>query len=449
MAVSSPAAGVRHEISPYQWAVLAAAGLGWALDGFDFTLFTQVAGPASTALTGHSAPFYSGLVVTIYLLGWAVGAVIFGALADYVGRVRILIIGVLTYSVFTALAALSVGFWDFAVMRFIAGTGSGVELPIGAALVAEAWNNRHRAKATGVMMSGLSAGALLAAVVYGFVGGFGWRVPMAVGLLPALLVLFIRRNVHEPESMAEVKARRVQRRKERAAGAGKTTEDHFVLTRLFRRPLLGRTLACTTICIGGLFAFWSITTWTPQDVRFVAAQHGITGAAAIGYVSWGTAMLNIGGLLGYASWGFLADKIGRKRMFVVSLLIGAVATGILFPFGHSITMYMILLPVVGFGVFAIFAGTAVFFPELFEPAVRASALSVTNSVGRVLTAAGPMVAGIIATQWFAGSIPLATTVMAGLLLLSFIGLAFVPESHGRFIFAGTRAPAIDGAAVST
>lgn len=449
MTVTPPPAGVRHEISRYQWAVLAAAGLGWALDGFDFTLFSQVAGPASTALTGHSAPFYSGLAVTIYLLGWAVGAVVFGALADYVGRVRVLIIGVLTYSVFTALAAVSVGFWDFAVMRFIAGTGSGVELPIGAALVAEAWNNRHRAKATGVMMSGLSAGALLAAVVYGFVGGFGWRVPLAIGLVPALLVLFIRRYVHEPESMAQVKARRAERRQERAAGAGKTAEDRFVLVRLFTRPLLGRTLACTTVCVGGLFAFWSITTWVPQDVRFVAAEHGIRGAAVVGYVSWGTAMLNIGGLLGYASWGFLADKIGRKRMFVVSLLIGSVATGVLFPFGHSITMYLILLPVVGFGAFAVFSGTAVFFPELFEPGVRASALAVTNSVGRILTAAGPMVAGIIATQWFAGSIPLATTAIAGLLLLSFVGLAFLPESHGRFIFEGAGAQALDEVAVST
>ena len=137
----------RQEITHYQWVVLFATTMGWALDGFDSSLFTLVAGPATADLlvnSGISDPtpaqtsFYSGLVVTVFLVGWALGAVFFGTLADYVGRARVLIVGVLTYSVFTALATLAAAYWQFATLRFLAGVGSGVELPIGAALVAEA-----------------------------------------------------------------------------------------------------------------------------------------------------------------------------------------------------------------------------------------------------------------------------------------------------------------------
>jgi MFS family permease len=433
--VSAGASSWRTEISPYQWSVLVATTLGWALDGFDSSLFTQTAGPATTDLLGHSSSFYSGLAVTIFLGGWAIGAILFGALADYVGRVRVLLAGVLTYSVFTALASLAGEYWLFATLRCIAGIGSGVELPIGAALVAEAWNNRHRAKASGVMMSGLAIGSLLSAIVYNLVGGFGWRVTLAFGLIPALLVLFIRSQVHEPDSTAQVKAARAARERQRAAGADRTVADRFVLIQLFSPPLLRRTLPCAIICVGALFAFWGVTTWTPQIVRDVVAKDGVSGSASVGYVSWAVAALNLGGMVGYASWGFIADRIGRKATFLMSLVVGIVGVGVLFPFAHGYTEYICLLPVVGFGVFGVLSGTAVYFPELFGPSVRASALAVTNSIGRLFTAAGPMVAGLIATNWFGGSLAMAATAVSGLILMSFIGLALVPETRGRFIFA--------------
>jgi MFS family permease len=423
-------------ISRYQWSVLLATTLGWGLDGFDYSLFTQVAGPATTELLGHPSTFHSGLAVTVFLSGWALGAIMFGVIADYVGRVRVLITGVMLFSVFTALSVVVVNYPEFLAFRFVAGIGSGVELPIGAALVAEAWSsNRHRAKASGVMMSGLALGALLAAVVYNFVGHLGWRWTMAFGLIPALLVLFIRRNVHEPETMAEVKATRARRKAERAAGSAKQDTDRFVLTQLFTRPMLKTTVACTLICIGALFAFWGVTTWTPQSIRAVLAANGATGADVVSAVAWGTAMLNIGGAIGYATWGFIADKIGRKNTFVMSLVIGLAAVCTLYPFADTYAMYMWLLPVVGFGVFGVLSGTAVYFPEVFGPSVRASAMAVTNSIGRLCTAAGPLVAGAIATGWFDGDIAMAATVISALMVIAFVGLAMLPETHGRFLHA--------------
>jgi MFS family permease len=423
-------------ISRYQWSVLVATTLGWGLDGFDYSLFTQVAGPATTELLGQPSTFFSGLAVTVFLTGWAVGAICFGVIADYVGRVRVLITGVLLFSVFTALSVVVVNYAEFVTFRFIAGVGSGVELPIGAALVAEAWaSNRHRAKASGVMMSGLALGALAAAVVYSFVGHLGWRWTMAFGLIPAVLVLFIRRNVHEPESMADVKAARARRKAERAAGSARVSSDRFVLVQLFSPPMLRTTVACTVICVGALFAFWGVTTWTPQSIRAVLAANGLTGGDAVSAVSWGTAMLNIGGAIGYATWGFIADKIGRKNTFVLSLVVGLGAVCALYPFAETYAAYIWLLPVVGFGVFGVLSGTAVYFPEVFGPSVRASAMAVTNSIGRLCTAAGPLVAGAIATGWFDGDIAMAATVISALMVIAFIGLAMLPETRGRFLCA--------------
>jgi MFS family permease len=424
----------RAQISPYQWSVLFATTLGWALDGFDFSLFTQVAGPATADLLRHPSPFASGLAVTLFLTGWAVGAILFGALADYAGRVRVLMIGVLTYSVFTGLSAVAPNYPLFVILRFVAGIGSGVELPIGAALMAEAWTNRHRAKAIGIMMSGLAFGSLLAAIIYGVVGGWGWRVTLAFGLLPALLVIFIRSRVHEPQSTAQVQAARQERLSQLAAGAARTTADRFVLVQLFSRPLATRTWAGTIICIGALFAFWGLTTWTPAVVRDVVAAQGVRAADSVGYVSWAVGALNIGGIVGYVSWGFIADRIGRKPTYLISLISGLAGVLALFPFAHSYTPFIFLLPVCGFGVFGLFSGNSVYLPELFGPSVRASAIAVTNSIGRLFTAVGPLVAGAIAIAWFDGNLAAATTVVCALLVISFIGLALLPETKGHFLY---------------
>ncbi len=184
-------------------------------------------------------------------------------------------------------------------------------------------------------------------------------------------------------------------------------------------------------------------------VRDVVAGQGVTGDA-VGYVSWAVAALNLGGLVGYASWGFIADRIGRKATYLMSLVVGIIGIVVLFPFAHSYWEYLCLLPVAGFGVFGVLSGNAVYFPELFGPSVRASALAVTNSIGRLCTAAGPMVAGLIATVWFGGSLALATTVMSCLIVIAFIGLALVPETRGRFLYpdsAGAAPAEVPGALV--
>ena len=273
MRTDRPAAPVAQRDHPHPVARARGHHPGLGLDGFAGSLYILVLGPAMGELLPQQRPrrsapptigYYGGMTVALFLIGWATGGILFGVLADYFGRTRVLSIGILTYAVFSALAAFADTWWQLGILRFIAGLGSGVEAPVGAALIAETWRNRFRARAGGIMMSGYAAGFFAAAAAYALLGSHGWRLMLALAGLPALLVWFIRRYVPDrPRSRAT----------STPAGNGNgcgTSAD--------RRPIrpapaarLRRScapmLVCTALATGALIAFWSVTTWYPQIIR--------------------------------------------------------------------------------------------------------------------------------------------------------------------------------------
>ncbi|WP_435120715.1 MFS transporter [Amycolatopsis thermoflava] len=424
----------RTEITRTQWLVLLGTTMGWALDGFAGSLYSLILGPAMTELLPHSgiAPatgsigLYGGITVALFLFGWGTGGILFGILADYFGRVRVLSAGIVTYAVFTALAAFADTWWQLGVLRFVAGLGSGVEAPVGAALVAEVWRNRYRARACGVMMSGYAFGFFIASLAYAVLGGHGWRLMMGIAVLPALLVYFIRRHVPEPP---EIKGSIAARRERRARGH-RTEQDRFVLRRLLTRPLLKHTLVGTVLATGSLVAFWSVSTWYPQVIRQAATAAQLTPATANERVALASMLFNAGGVLGYATWGFLADAIGRRKAFAASFTVSAVSVGFLFPFSPGWAVFLAVIPVAGFGLYGALSGILVYGPELFPPSVRATGMALYNGIGRYLTAAGPLVAGVVAASWFGGDLGLATTCVVAVGMLGAIGLFFAPETRG-------------------
>lgn len=433
--------GWRAEITRYQWLVLIGTMLGWGLDGFDGNLYALVVGPAVSELLRNSGildptpaqiGFYGGLNVTLYLLGWALGALLLGVLADYFGRVRVLAASILMYSVFTGLSALSQEWWHLGVFRFLTGLGSGVEWPIGAALIAETWNNRYRAKAAGVMMSGFAFGFFLAALVYYVVGPLGWRAVFAVDILPAILVVFIRQFTHEPPQFVATQERRRALKRKAVLTEEERRFNQFILVQLFRPPLVRHTVLAIAMSVGGLFAFWSVTTWTPQIVRDLMAAQGVSGAAVVPYVTASNMALNVGGIIGYISWGFIADRIGRKPAFLISFLTALGGTWLLFPLQTAFPAYMLLLPIIGFGIFGFFSGSAAYFPELFATHLRATACALANNIGRLITAPGPFVAGLLVAS-VGGSFALATTLVASTLVISIVALLFAHETRGQFL----------------
>ncbi|AQT82833.1 MFS transporter [Mycolicibacterium litorale] len=426
--------GWRQEISRTQWLVLAGTTLGWGLDGFAGSLYVLVLGPAMSELlpgsgieaTRATIGLYGGLTMALFLVGWATGGILFGILADYFGRTKVLSAGILTYAVFSAAAAFADNWWQLGILRFIAGLGSGVEAPVGAALIAETWRNRFRARAGGVMMSGYAAGFFAAAGAYALFGSQGWRAMLMLAGLPAFVVWFIRRFVPEPP---EISAHLHSRRQRKAQGLN-AAHDRFVLWRLFSPPLRRPMLVCTALATGALITFWSVSTWYPQIIRQLTMAAHLPAALADHRVAMAAMLFNAGGVLGYASWGFIADLIGRRATFLMSFAVSALSIAWTFPVERDYVEFLYAMPVLGFGLFGALSGTFIYAPELFPPSVRATALAVCNSVGRYVTALGPLSAGVIATTWFGGNLGQATAWVSALGLVAVVGLAFASETRG-------------------
>ena len=190
-------------------------------------------------------------------------------------------------------------------------------------------------------------------------------------------------------------------------------------------------MVCTALATGALITFWSVSTWYPQIIRQLTAAEQLPTGLADHRVATAAMLFNAGGIIGYASWGFLADAIGRRKAFMVSFAVSAATVAWTFPFDRSYAEFLVVMPLLGFGLFGALSGTFIYAPELFPPSVRATALAVCNSVGRYVTALGPLAAGAIATSWFGGNLGIATAAVAAFGLIAVVGLAFAKETRGE------------------
>jgi len=423
-----------REITPYQWRIFAVVWLGWILDSTDFGLFSFVLRPALSELLGSQAGLaelgrIGGLLSMVGLLGWAIGGFVFGVVADYVGRLRTLAISILIFSLFTGLQGIAQTPLQLGVFRFLAGVGAGAEIIVGIPLLAEALSGPHRAKVTGIMMTGGAFGSLLGASVYGLLAPLGWRYVFAAGIAPALLLFLLRRGVAEPESFAAVQARRSRAR---LAGVGVSDQDReflrFVPMQLFGRKLIFNTIVGLMFCLGTLLSIWTSLIWLPTIQTLMLEKEAISGAESIVIVSHNMQLWSIGGILGYATFGFIADRIGR-RATIAFYNIGTLVVGLYLYFGldHP-TLYPYLLPLFGYFVWGVFSGHAIYVPELFPTHVRATALSFCNGTGRIITSFGPLVSGLLVAP-FGGNFSKAAGVMTCFALLSLLAVTIGRETR--------------------
>lgn len=426
--------GFVRDFTRYQWMVFLVVWLGWTLDGTDFGLFSLVLRPALTELLGGNPTIATigrvgGILAMVSLLGWALGGGFFGIVADYIGRMRALALSIAIVAVFTALQGFAQSTLMFGVLRFFTGVGTGAEIVVGIPLVAEAFGDtKQRAKVLGIMMTGGGLGTLIGGQIYALVGPYGWRYVLFTGVLPALVLLMIRRGMAEPERFEAVRARR------RALKAGRVLSDDdktflsFVPAQLFSRELRYWTFVGVLFCLGTLLAIWTTNIWLPTIESQMLARQGITGAAAAPLVGYGMMLWGLGGICGYGAFGFIADAIGR-RPTVVFYNVGTLATGLYLYLGlHDWSLYPYVLPVFGFFVFGVFSGHAVYLPELFPTHVRATAVSFCNGSGRVITSFGPLVAGLLAAP-FGGDFAKAAAFMTGFALLSIVAMALGRETR--------------------
>jgi MFS family permease len=414
-----------REITRYQWMVFLIAWLGWSLDVTDFNLFALVLRPALTELLDNpplsEIGRVGGLLSMAGLLGWALGGFCFGIVGDYIGRVRTLALSVVMVAVFTALQGFSQGPVMFGICRFFTGVGTGAEIVVGIPLVAEAFADVHRAKILGLMMTGGGFGNLIGGQIYRFVGPYGWRYVLFAGVIPALVLLLIRRGMEEPERFQVVHARRRALRAARELNEADRAFLGFVPAQLFSRALRYNTMVGVLFCIGTLLAIWTSQIWLPTIQGQMLAKIGVSGAAAAQLIGNGMTLWGIGGILGYAVFGFVADWIGRRPTITLYNL-GTIISGLYLFLGvDSYELYPIMLPIFGFFVFGVFSGHAVYLPELFPTHVRATAVSFCNGSGRVITSFGPLVAGLLVMP-FGGDFAKATAIMTCFAALSILAM---------------------------
>ena len=356
---------------------LLAASLGWLLDSFDIMLYAFVLPDVMASL--HLTKSSAGLLGSVTLVAAAIGGILFGIAADRWGRVRALMVCVLLYAVFTAACGLAWSFASLAVFRIFLGFGMGGEWATGAALVSETWPAEHRDKALALMQSSFAIGyglaALLAAALKPLIG---WRGVFFAGLFPALLTLWIRRTVPEPE---------VWRTARRQPNGG--------FRELFQMPLLPRTAALTLMNAFCLFAWWGFNLWVPSYLSLPASRGGIGFPPHT--MTLIIVVMQVGMWLGYISFGYLATAFGRRRMYV-SFLIAAAFLITLFASAHSPAVLLILGPCLAFAATGYYSGFAAVTAETYPTHIRSTGQGFTYNLGRLASAAAPFVAGSLADR---------------------------------------------------
>ena len=382
--------------------------MGWALDAFDAMLYALV-------LTQLMRDFgmsktTSGLLGTLTLLASGIGGVAFGFLADRVGRKRALMLSILTYSVCSFASGLATSVLMLAVARFILGLGMGGEWNTGATLVAETWPTEFRAKAISIVQSSWALGFAVAALVAGPVSRFfGWRAVFFVGILPALLTLWIQRSVPESDMWEEQERMRPPRPSMKFAGRDAATRNavdseaaSYVSAttvesdpnatsffRIFQPPFAKSTFALLLFNFFGMFAWWGLFTWLPPYLS-LPVEHGGRGLGVMGTTTL-LVVLNLFGMFpGYLSFGWVADHLGRRKAFLLYTLAAALLVP-LYAAAWSPRALLVWGPAF-FGT-GIFSGSGIIGSEIFPTSVRARALGFTYNGARTMSSVAPLVIG--------------------------------------------------------
>jgi MFS family permease len=475
-------------LTRYHWFVLAVAALGWMFDCLDQQLFVLARPAAMKELVADQGdPKETDLArrregdfsTSIFMVGWACGGLFFGMLGDRIGRAKTMLLTIVLYSAFTGLSALAGNVLEFGIYRFLTGLGVGGEFAVGVALVAEVMPTGARPYTLGLLQSLSAVGNISAALINLWLGiageenlGFSpWRIMFVVGAVPALflaVVIFI--GLKEPE------------RWQKASHEDAIKKQLGSYRELFRDPtwrkhaLLGLVLGCA-----GIIGLWSVGFFTPDLIRMVqrrgiatrvymekekedatdrnkserwaeirkkeekgepltvdlqklqkTAQPAIEARIAP-WTSYTSLMINIGAFFGMFGFGVLAQRIGRKPTFVIAFLAAFFTTAAVFWYLEDFWQIFVMVPIMGFCQLSLFAGYAIYFPELFPTRLRSTGISFCYNVGRFVAAAGPLVKAWLESLFRETPEPMryAGVTMCLVFLVGLLVLPFLPETKGR------------------
>ncbi len=444
-AASTPALRWYQGVPRYAWMVLLVAALGWLFDTMDQNLFNLVRTPAMISLLlPHPPPdvlskaqnafvTQNGANMTaIFLIGWASGGFIFGVLGDRMGRARTMTVTILIYALFTGLSGLTNSLPFFGLFRFLTGLGVGGEWAAGAALISEVFPSRSRPMALGLLQALSAVGNLTAAVInLGLnsvhIAGEVWRWAFAIGALPALLVLWIRRSVREPEAWQQAK------RESEASGS----KELGGIGQLFRDPLLRRnTIAATLMAAAGVGGLWGVGFWTPELSKTALAPLHLPKPLLGQYTSYIFIVQQMGGFLGMYAYALFAERATRRFALGVFFVLAYLSIQGMFWLAHDFQSLMLWAPILGFCTLGPFSAYTVYFPELFPTRLRSTGCGFCYNCARLLAALAPFLLGNLAKYYSDPLRPdfglrMAASLVASIYIVGFAGLALAPETKGK------------------
>ncbi len=398
-------------VNQYGWKALIGSAVGYAMDGFDLLILGFMLSAISADL--NLTPAQSGSLVTWTLVGAVVGGIVFGALSDRYGRVRVLTWTIVLFAVFTGLCAIAQDYWDLLIYRTIAGIGLGGEFGIGMALAIEAWPAKHRAKAASYVALGWQFGVLAAALLTPvLLPHIGWRGMFVVGIFPAFVAWYLRVRLHEPEIFSQ-----------------KQTELSIQkISKLESFKLLVKDNATTKVSLGIVvltsvqnFGYYGIMIWMPN---FLSKQLGFSLTKS---GLW-TAVTVCGMMAGIWIFGRLADKIGRKPSFLLFQL-GAVISIITYSQLTDPTAMLVAGAFLGMFVNGMMGGYGALMAEAYPTEARATAQNVLFNLGRAVGGFGPVVVGAIVSAY---SFSIAIAFLAVIYVIDMVATVFlVPELKGK------------------
>lgn len=407
-----------RSITGYQWLVLTVCWLGWMFDIMDTALFAFAKVPMLTEMLGGPeqyklhGPATEGLIQMVFLVGWAVGGLIFGILADRCGRTRTMVLTILLYCLFTGLTSLCHTPEQVAAVRFLTALGIGGEWAAGAALVAEVFSDKARAPAAGVLQSAAAFGPALAATLNLGLAAQSWRWLFVVGILPAAITILIRAKVKEPENWVQT-----------------TEEPRGSIAELFSNPMLRRNVIIASIlAIVGIAGAGNTSFWLPNLVKSVS--EGLDLAVIQQRTSYATYVLHIGTLLGVLFFPWLCQKMGRRPAFAIFFAASPFAILLVTVFAKSFAMLLLTAPLMSFFTIGLSSGFVLYFTELFPTRLRATGSGFAYNVARVGAAPFPWLTGLLISG-IAGTVGLGVAAAGFIYLLGLIALPFARETKGE------------------
>lgn len=422
------------ELTSQHWNILIASFLGWIFDGYETYALIVVLGPALLSLLPASEhahlAMYAGWAIGLTLLGWGIGGVVGGILADYIGRKRMMMISIFGYAVFTGLTALSTSFAMLIAFRILTGLFMGSEWSTGNSLLAETWPVRARPKGAGFLQSGFGFGALLAALIWYFIRPLGpnaWRWIFLVGIAPAFFIIYIRSGIKESELWLNKMTEQRWVVTESAdpasiGGARPFTLFHIFSDRVGRiRIILAFLMSITTT-----FGWWGIATWIPRYVGTMAGHAGLNGAY---WAACAGIIYTIGAIIGYLLSGFLADWFGRRLYLMFLFAGGLLFTPVVYLWTHTLPALLVAVAINGFFTLGGFSWYAIYLPEIFGTHVRATSSAFVFNASRLIAWLGPVFAGILIVTF--GGISKMAIYFGFIYVLGLIIAPFMPETRGQ------------------